>query len=361
MPTPISGTVYNVWGSGPNDVYAVGTHVDPDPERLILHYEGPKPDPNDEWSIVLESTDPNSLHAVWGSGPNDVYAVGKGGTILHYDGNDPNWSAMTSATTVYLEGVWGTGLNDVFVVGDSNTILHYEGPKPDPNEEWRPMDSQTTAQLMAVRAVGFFDVFAVGASGTILRYYRPGYTLTLTIVEPEFGEVTVQPDLPRYDPNATVTLTAEPNQCRSFSHWEGEVPGGHETDNPLIITMDSDKDITAVFTWPNYILTYDIVNPLWGSVHPVPFEPNYVYSACTEVTLNAQPIPPRGFKHWIIYDPNHCGDANYAVFDSNNPITIVMMADREVTAVFKCGSSMGPMLPIMLVGLLGLGVLRRRR
>jgi len=107
-------------------------------------------------------------------------------------------------------------------------------------------------------------------------------------------------------------------------------------------------------------LTLTVINVFWGSVHPVPFAPNYVYQPGTEVTLNAQLIPGKEFRHWIIYDPNFPSDANHAVTDSNNPITIVMDSDRKVTAVFKCGSSMAPLLP-MVLGVLGLFVLVRRR
>ena len=63
----------------------------------------------------------------------------------------------------------------------------------------------------------------------------------------------------------------------------------------------------------------------------------------------------RAFRHWEIYDPNHPDDANYMMTDSNNPVSIMMMADRQVTAVFECGSDSGPLLPMALV-LLGLCV-----
>jgi len=36
------------------------------------------------------------------------------------------------------------------------------------------------------------------------------------------------------------------------------------------------------------------------------------------------------------------------VVDTNNPITIVMMADRRVTAVFKCGGG-GSLPPVGIV------------
>ena len=100
-----------------------------------------------------------------------------------------------------------------------------------------------------------------------------------------------------------------------------------------------------------------------------PWAPGYEYQACTEVTLNAMPIQGKSLKHWIVYDPNYPGDANHITVvenpaDPNDPnynrLTIVMDADREVTAIFKCGSGAGLMLP-MVLGVLGLFVWVRRR
>ena len=65
------------------------------------------------------------LDKVWGSASDDVFTVGKGGTILHYDGE--SWSAMESGTDVWLKDVWGTPGGDVFAVGEDGTILHHYG------------------------------------------------------------------------------------------------------------------------------------------------------------------------------------------------------------------------------------------
>ncbi len=110
-------------------------------------------------------------------------------------------------------------------------------------------------------------------------------------------------------------------------------------------------------------LDLNIVNEPWGSVEVDPNDPNLpsdLHLAGSEVTLTAMPIGGKGFKQWEIFDPNHPGDANHAAVDTNSVITIAMDTDRQVTAVFKCGSSLGPLLPIML-GVLGLIVWARRR
>ena len=45
----------------------------------------------------------SSLHGVWGSGANDVWAVGFDGTILHWDGSA--WKSVESDTRASLQGV----------------------------------------------------------------------------------------------------------------------------------------------------------------------------------------------------------------------------------------------------------------
>lgn len=55
-----------------------------------------------------------NLRAIWGSG-SSVFAVGAGGTILHYDGT--SWSAQTFSVPISLNGVWGTSSSNVFAVG----------------------------------------------------------------------------------------------------------------------------------------------------------------------------------------------------------------------------------------------------
>jgi hypothetical protein len=60
---------------------------------------------------------------VWGTSSRDYFAVGEGGVIIHYDGEQ--WTTMTSPTSNYLYGVWGTSSANVYAVGDNGTILHY--------------------------------------------------------------------------------------------------------------------------------------------------------------------------------------------------------------------------------------------
>ena len=53
---------------------------------------------------------------------------------------------------------------------------------------------------------------------------------------------------PPYYHNDVVILVPEPATGWQFSHWSGDVPEGHENDDPLPLFMDSDRSITATFT-----------------------------------------------------------------------------------------------------------------
>ena len=88
-----------------------------------------------------------------------------------------------------------------------------------------------------------------------------------------------------------------------------------------------------------------------------------VLAAACNSTKSAPDEPTEGkaFKMWKIFDPNHPGDANYVTQDSNAALYLTMDADYEIQAVFKCGSSAGPVLPMILVMLGLLAVSRHTR
>jgi hypothetical protein len=48
-----------------------------------------------------------------------------------------------------------------------------------------------------------------------------------------------------YDYGSVAELTAIPDPDCHFLHWTGDVPAGHETDNPLAFTVTSDVTLTA--------------------------------------------------------------------------------------------------------------------
>lgn len=61
------------------------------------------------------------------------------------------------------------------------------------------------------------------------------------------GSVVRSPNVTLYEYGTTVTLTATAATNYRFVGWSGNVPSGHESDNPLKLCMDADKAVTARF------------------------------------------------------------------------------------------------------------------
>jgi hypothetical protein len=65
-----------------------------------------------------------ALYGLWGTSATNIYAVGAGGRILHFDGTA--WSSMTSPTRAKLSRVTGSSANDLWAAGDT-VLLHFDG------------------------------------------------------------------------------------------------------------------------------------------------------------------------------------------------------------------------------------------
>ncbi|WP_408040614.1 InlB B-repeat-containing protein, partial [Tenacibaculum amylolyticum] len=100
------------------------------------------------------------------------------------------------------------------------------------------------------------------------------------------GSVTTNPNLTTggvYNDGTSVELTATPDVGYQFDGWSGDATG---TTNPLTITMDADKTVTAMFSKIQRALTINATN---GSVSTNPNPTNGTYDDGTDVTLTATP------------------------------------------------------------------------
>jgi hypothetical protein len=110
-----------------------------------------------------------SLLSVWGSGPADVWAVGSDGAVVHYDGK--HWVLRESGVKTRLSSVSGTAPDDVWAVGDEGVTLHFDG------HTWSPVNSgDKQATLLSVRATSRSEVFISGIDGESggVRYLHDG-------------------------------------------------------------------------------------------------------------------------------------------------------------------------------------------
>src|SRR5262249_22184824 len=86
-------------------------------------------------------------------------------------------------------------------------------------------------------------------------------------------------------------LTATPATNWNFAGWSGDATGSA---NPLTVTMDANKAITATFTINTYTLTLTTVGS--GTATKSPNQPTYEEGSF--VTLTATPSPGYRFLQW---------------------------------------------------------------
>ncbi|TVR27690.1 MAG: hypothetical protein EA390_13540, partial [Balneolaceae bacterium] len=134
------------------------------------------------------------------------------------------------------------------------------------------------------------------------------------------GSVKKSPDQQSYTDGARVTLNATPADGWSFKQWKGDLSG---STNPVTITVDQDKSVTAVFEEiPAEEFSLSVQTEGQGSVTKSPDQDTYTDG--TQVTLTANPASGWSFKQWQ-------GDLS----GSTNPASITIDQNKSVTAVFE--------------------------
>jgi hypothetical protein len=141
-------------GTSPTDVWAVGEH------GRIVHFDGAK-------LTEQASGTTATLYGVWAASPSDVWAVGgtpgagsgaPNDVALHFDGT--GWTAASPPQLLGLAffKVWGSGPDDVYVVGEGGTVWHRRGT------QWTLESSPPVAQgtLLTVNGCGPGEIYAVG-------------------------------------------------------------------------------------------------------------------------------------------------------------------------------------------------------
>lgn len=156
-PAPTVNDLADVFGFGPDDVWAVGIN------DTILHFDG------DEWTapeLGIES-DGASFNAVWGAAPDDVWFAAGGSKLLHYDGATFTLVDTGSLDTDTFAEITGTGADDVWIVGQRGLIRHFDG------SQWTSQDPGPLTALLGVWTPAPGTVWAVGDNAILLRQPDP--------------------------------------------------------------------------------------------------------------------------------------------------------------------------------------------
>ncbi len=168
-----------------------------------------------------------SLFAVWGTSPSDVYAVGASGRILHYDGNvGQNWVSVASGTTESLLAVWGTNASDILAAGTNGAVVHYDGTT------WSPQISGTTNALRAIWGSPNPGVTAVGDLGTV----RLGSRGASVVITPNPGTIDAL--------GSTLQMSAEVRDAAGNVLTSGNVFTWGSSDN-TVASIDVNGLVTA--------------------------------------------------------------------------------------------------------------------
>jgi hypothetical protein len=145
-----------IWAAAPNDVWVVGVG------GIIQHWDGSL------WTSSTSGTT-KDLRSIWGSGPDDIWVTctsGTWGDFLHQDGSG-SWS-VTPGYDPNFFAIWGTAQNDVWAVGKEGVVWQFNG------SAWARQESGCSSQtLYGVWTAADGDVWAVGSGGAILRKRRP--------------------------------------------------------------------------------------------------------------------------------------------------------------------------------------------
>lgn len=120
VPTGVDVPLWGVWAAAVDDVWAVGGDArDRNGSPVLLRFDG------SAWqSVALPELDRASpaLFKVWGTGPDNVFAVGARGIMLRFDGTA--WSQLPTGVGDDLVSLWGRAPDDIVAVGGrANGIL----------------------------------------------------------------------------------------------------------------------------------------------------------------------------------------------------------------------------------------------
>jgi hypothetical protein len=139
-----------IWGSSPSDIHVAGV-------RGIWHWDG------QSWKQTWKPWRGGIAFGLelWGSGPDDVWAVGSDGAMVHFDGTD--WVRVSGVTEQNLRSVWGSGPDDVYVGGDK-VLVRFDG------EQWSAVPGFKRLNVHQLWGSGPDDIWAATDQG--LRHFN---------------------------------------------------------------------------------------------------------------------------------------------------------------------------------------------
>ncbi|MFT7620981.1 MAG: hypothetical protein ACI9WU_000142 [Myxococcota bacterium] len=220
-------------------------------------------DPASTWQVVATCLE-HELLSVWGTGPDDVWTVGAGGSVLRYSGcswsrpdvgtdkdlwwvfgfkeggpvfitgadglilrdSGSGFEAMESGTTATLYGLWGAAPDDVYTVGfdpkgdGASALLHFDGTTWSQVADL-PVDMASRPRFFKVWGRATNDVWVVGSDDMVLHWDGSAWSDAATGTGHDWVTVAGSGDL-------MVTVGGLSNAALSerqgTSAWSGQAP-----------------------------------------------------------------------------------------------------------------------------------------
>ena len=187
-------------------------------------------------------------------------AINSKGNILA--GNNYYWGVYRSTdngntwTQLYTGGLSNihvvslaiNSADDIFAGTESDGVFR----STDNGNTWTQINTGLTDSYIRALAINSGEfIFAGTNNGNgVFRSVEPtAYSLAVTASN---GTVIKNPDQAGYNFGTTVTLTATPATGYSFTAWSGDATG---STNPLAVTINGNKNITANFAINRYTVT----------------------------------------------------------------------------------------------------------
>ena len=158
--------LYDVWGLDENNVWAVGYVELRGSGSGIIKWDGSK------WGLFPPSE--GVKQGIYGFSEESIFVVGESvnrGFAAIWNGN--SWTEyrddyfLSRGDTVYpLTGIWGSAPDDVWAVGNQGTIIHWNGT------EWQKVDAGITTRITAIWGTTQSEIYIVPISGVRSALYK---------------------------------------------------------------------------------------------------------------------------------------------------------------------------------------------
>lgn len=162
----LPGALLSIWGTGVDDVWAVGADARDGTGPVVVHFDGTS------WKRENTGLVQGDLWWVFGFEDGPIYMGGAGGVIVRRTGD--TYEVMDTPGTGTVYGIWGADPSDVWAVGgDSDNSGGFA---------WRlrggtwaaeatlPTNVPTDAALWKAFGSSIDDLWIVGSNGVSLRW-----------------------------------------------------------------------------------------------------------------------------------------------------------------------------------------------